>query len=1199
MRANIGLEDIQWSARSTMRLLNVTLVVVLLSATVVFAQNQSAQISGLVTDPGGSVVPKAAIEVFNKDNSSVRNTQSNNDGYYIAPLLQPGNYRIRVTAQGFDTIVRDGVALVAAQNARIDFSLKVGATTEAVSVAGDAAQINQESPQLQANIPPITLQELPLIVSGGPRNMGSLVTLIPGVTSPSNTVTTAHMNGGLSYEQETILDGISIVYTDGGNGLFNLTTDFPQSPDMISEVSVLTSNYAPQYGNSAASSLIMETKSGTDTFHGTAFEYLRNTVLDAAPYGAAGVRPPDIENDFGYAISGPVKIPKLRSARSKPFFFLAWEGYRAAGQAIRPVISIPSIQERAGDFRDWKDQNGNLIPIFDPATTQIVNGQVVRQQFMGCNGTTPNVICPSDPRLQNSLALQWFKFLPTPTSPGPLNNYTPPHPPASIYANRGTYDTRVDEYFGDKDHFSGSLYVGYDVPDLQTLLPAPISTEGSCTSWGCVNSLIRLNWDHTLSPTLLNHVAYGLTRAANVPGYYPNQKYADQFPKLPGLPYPQYTPSIAFSDGFQSYGGSNGGDNFSNVNIWNDLVTWSHGAHVFAFGGEYRRIGLNECGGGTPGGQFSFASGETGIASELSGSPIASFLLGQVDSTTATVYGFGGCYYPRQSVLALHAGDTWKLTPKLSLSYGVRWDLHTPSEEKYNHMSFFDPVGLNPDAGNLPGRLAFAGDRYGPASFGNRYPENIVHDLFAPRLGFAYSLNSKTVVRGGYGIFYSDAKYPGWNMGVGTAGFDANPFFSSTLGGLQPAAILSQGFPQNYTHPPFINSGFLNGQTGPLYRPFDSNHLPYSEQWDLVIERQVTKDFSVSAAYTGNRGVHLYSDQDSPNALNPSLLSMGSKLNDQFGPTDVSVDGVPAPYPGWAQQMTGCAPSVAQALLPFPQYCGGMSAVNENKGSSSYNSFQLRAEKRTTANSFVLVSYTFSKLLTTVDSTQPSNEVGVTSAVFSPHQQQRNWSLAAGDTPNTLAVTFVYHLPFGNGQRWLSNSHGFVNSLLGGWESSGVFHASSAPPFIFRSSACNVPAQFVASCVPGILPGANPFAQSESQFNPSKPLFNIDAFQNPSNTNNFSFYLGDGSRVSNLRGFPYYNQDFALMKNISITERLKFQLRAEFFNLWNWHIFQAQGNSFSENTSAFSTDVGSPSFGLWNGSVTAPRTIQLAGRVTF
>jgi len=1186
------------------------MVVVAFIAAGAYAQNQSAQVSGLITDPSGAVVPRASLALLNKDTGLTRTSESNNEGYYVIPLLQPGNYSMTVKASGFETAVRDGINLQIAQNARIDFTLQVGATQQMVQVSANASPLNYDNAELKTGISPQTLTELPLIVSGGPRNMGALVTLVPGVSSPVNDPGSAHINGGLIYEGETILDGIGMHYTGGYDGLMNVAYDLPQSPDMISEVKVLTSNYEPQYGNSASGAMILETKSGTDVFHGSLFEYNRNTDLNARQFGSPTV-PEDIENEFGGSIGGPVKIPGLRSGRSKPFFFVDWEGFRQAGGLTRSVLSIPSLQERQGDFTDWKDSNGNLIPIYDPATTKANpsynpnqptgpnNLPFLRDQFMGCDGATPNVICSSDPRLQNSLASQWFKFLPNPTSPGPLNNYLAPAVP-NVQANRNFLDFRVDEYFGEKDHFSASAYWQKFPTQLISVLPPQLANERYCAT--CGSWVDRLNWDHTIGPTLLNHAAFGYLVFREVQNPV-DTAYASQLPEIPGVAGHPYPPFIGFSDGFNPFGGSPGAAPRSKISvsyIANDLVTWSRGKHLFKFGGEHVRDEINLTQNYSQSGNFYFVRTETGLQGIESGSPIASFLLGQVDNANETVYGDGASAYPRKRSYIAHFGDTWKVSPKLSVDYGIRYDLKTPVSEKFNRQSFFDPLASNPGAGNLPGTLAFAGNGWGSASYGAAYPEKIFYKAFAPRLGIAYSMTSRTVVRTGYGIFYGDVKMPSWNLGVAQDGFNSNPAFSSTQGGMQAAFVLSQGFSQNFVHPPFIDPTFLNGQGGPNYRPLDGNRLPYTQDWNLTIEHQFTNNLYVSTAYVGNKGTRLYSDTAPINALNPSLLSsMGAKLFDQFGPNDTVVDGVAAPYVGWASQMQACAPYVAQALMPYPQYCGGLQGLDETAGNSTYHSLQIKLEKRASHGIWMLTSYTLSKLLTDVETALPWTEEGITTGIISPFQRGRNKSLSSEDVPQTLSVAFTYELPFGRGKHWLTNARSPVNEVLGGWEASGVFHASSASPFIFTSSYCNVPGEFQAICIPGLLPGANPFAQSKGSFDPNKPLFNAGAFEQPSS---FNFYLGQGSRVSNLRGFPYYNQDFALIKDTQITERVRFQIRAEFFNLWNWHSFNIgtqQYASFYTNLGAFTTDVASPSFGMWNGGVTAPRNIQVGARLTF
>ena len=287
---------------------------------------------------------------------------------------------------------------------------------------------------------------------------------------------------------------------------------------------------------------------------------------------------------------------------------------------------------------------------------------------------------------------------------------------------------------------------------------------------------------------------------------------------------------------------------------------------------------------------------------------------------------------------------------------------------------------------------------------------------------------------------------------------------------------------------------------------------------------------------------------------------------------------------------------MAQALLPFPQYCGEIQGLNENAGSSIYHSFQLKTERRFARGTFLLASYTLQKGITTgTDHTQGDALTwSGASGVISPFERNRNRALFVDDVPQTLSFAWVQELPFGRGKTFL-NSGGALDKLVGGWTMSNVFRASSAIPFFFRSGNCNVPGQFRTGCIPSVLPGANPFAQSTDNFDPNQPLFDVDAFTPVSAFDDVTFY-GDGPRVSNIRGFAYQNHDFSLKKNVPITERLVFAITVEFFNLWNWHKFSASGQ-FGDN--AFDTDIASEDFGLWNGTVTNPRNIQIGGRISW
>lgn len=361
------------------------------------------------------------------------------------------------------------------------------------------------------------------------------------------------------------------------------------------------------------------------------------------------------------------------------------------------------------------------------------------------------------------------------------------------------------------------------------------------------------------------------------------------------------------------------------------------------------------------------------------------------------------------------------------------------------------------------------------------------------------------------------------------------------------------------------------------------------------MERQLTQTLHVNAAYVGNKGTRLPSYELPLNVLNPSLLtSMGQSLNDTFAVGDTSKDGVPVPYAGWVSQMKACAPTVAQALLPYPQYCGGLVGMNENAGNSTYHAFQLEVKNRFSGNLYLLGSYTLSKLLESTDFVTPAAETwsGAAGAI-SPYERQRNKSLSTDNVPQTLSVSLLYKLPFGRGQRYLNKS-GVLDKVVGGWEASNIFRISSGTPFLFRSSVCNVPSQFQLGCIPGMIKGTSPWALGAGKISPDQSIFNKEAFEPASG---FNFYYGQGPRVTNLRGPGYHNHDFGLIKDTHLTEKFTLQFRGEFFNIWNWHILNCVDTCFG--ATAFNSDVASPNFGMWNGSVTAPRNIQLGMEFLF
>lgn len=1171
----------------------VPLVCILLMGTQwLAAQSLNGSVSGLVTDQSKSAVPGATINLKSIATGTLVSTSSGPAGLYSFPNVLPGTYDLTVSAKGFSRFAQRGITVYSSQHVNVNAVLRVGAIQQSVVVNANASPLNYQNGTQGGTVPPRVIQNLPLLVSGGPRDAASFVALLPGVTQQANNgdPTSIRINGGEGFSDEATWDGVSItggLQTQNGIGQTNQSNGHYISVEAVKEVSELTSNYDPRFGSTTSGVFIAVTKNGTNQFHGSLYEYAHNAALNARTYGQP-TRPGDVENDFGGNVGGPLNfIPGLRhvlmGGKRKTYFFVNYERYFHRGGLSNDIMTLPTIQERQGDFSDWVNSSGNMIPIYNPSTTVTYpNGTFTRQPFLG------NIIPPAD---LNPLAQGWLKYLPAPNLPGIVNNYITSRPPVAGTGDTTLLDARVDFYYGEKDHFTGTgHYADYSGPIISALPPQLDTgipfTEPAYTIHD------TLSWDHTFTPRLVNTVnlGYNLT----LEGWTPiDAGYASSVPQIAGAVNHNMPPMLGFGDNYAGFGQNQYGHEWEPNVIVNDRAMWTWGKHLFELGGGYRGFETNLGGRDSIGsGALSFNDLSTGLQGVVSGNSMASFLLGQVasaymvDATVSTVYARAKYWY-------LYAGDTWKVTPKLTVDYGVRWDVSTPVKEKYDHMSFIDPHVANPDAGGRLGAMVFAGNAAGPASLGRSTPNQTWYGGFAPRLGFAYAITPKTVIRGGYGMFYAPIPYLNGSSGVASnlAGFNAEPSFGSPVNG-EPAFLLQNGFPSNWAKPPFLSLGFETG-TSPAdaYQSFGPLQPPVSAQWNFTVEHQFTNNFYISTAYVGNRAYHLASFWSALNVLNPSLLSMGNSLNAVFQPSQTSLDGVSIPYTGWVQQMTGCAPTVAQALLPYPQYCGSLAEGPQDNGYSTFNSFQLKVEKRYSHGLWLLGSYMWSKWLNTGD----MQSGGVTQGYgVSPYEQNRAYTLSADDVPNSFTGTVLYDLPFGRGKHFL-NRGGTLNKLVGGWQVSTIYRVQSGTPLIFNSSVCNVPTQFAMPCYPGVLPGANVLAQPENHsFNPNKPLFNVAAFQS---ANSMNFYSGAASQRSSIRGFGYEDEDVSVTKKVPLLERLQLDFGAQLINVWNWHSFTGD-NQF--NGQPFYTNVGNPSnFGMWTGEVTQPRNIQLFARLSF
>jgi Carboxypeptidase regulatory-like domain len=1192
-----------------------------------YGQDTNASLSGTVSDPTGAAIPGAKLTLTNEATGFQSNFVSDATGDYSFRNLTPGKYDLSVSLTGFKTQEQKGIELALNQAARVDVHLAVGQTGETVSVEAGASLINYENPTLEGGVAPETLQSFPLTVNGAPRSSVAVAIMMPGVTTAgSGNAFNARVNGGLVTGDEAVVDGATAI--EGfmnQSGMVSLQTDFGMSPDITSEVKVLTSNYDAQYGDSTSGQLIIQTKSGGEQFHGAGYEYLRNDMFNAIAYGAGpGARkPPDKENDYGANIGGPILLPKMHGPNSwaKGYFYFNWEGFKDHGGANPATLSIASLNARQGNFSAFTSQ---LWYPNDPVKYGADAGTPIAYQGV------KNQI---DPKYADPVAAGFMALLPKPTNGNETSNYLiPKSGQGSLTNSENVYFWRVDFNLGNRDHLYYTYWWQYAGVNTQSDLPVELSTANPANPENA--PIQRLNWEHTFSNVMTNHLTLGYLNRNE--GYYALNGKAS-LPRVPGVADATFNPQMNFQ--VYSQLGSSGVPNSSldkttrGTYALNEVLTRLMGRHTLKGGFEWRLAGTAIHVGSNQGGTFSFNNDTTGNTTTGDpGDAMASFYLGAAGNANVSFYNVKA-EYPRQYAYAAHAGDSWRLMPKLTMDYSLRWDYIAPFKEKYDHLSFIDPLGPNPGAIGpngqpLQGRLAFAGNKYGAASYGKDYPETPFKKGLGPRVGFAYTLDDKTVVRAGYGVYFGQAFYPGWDGGMSLEGFNKTVNISETTNGINkvPVIYLNTGLsPSQVGQTQHISSDFENGKSPAKYRPLDGNHRPYSQQWNLTVERQLPSNFFTALSYVGTKGTHLPSSLSPINILNPlntAITSIGTDLtadyNTPTGPATFAARGVNIPYAGWQDQLNpangaACSATIAQALVPYPQFCGVLQGQNEQHGSSKYNSFQARVERHQTNGLYLLGSFTLAKLYSDASETTQAGNDNYSgnqgnNGQFSPYALfPRAWAIAPDNVPITGQIAVVYDLPFGRDKAFL-NSGGFSNVLVGGWQVSPLWRYEYGTPFSFYSSNCLTATnfgQFREGCVPGLKPGVPVQPHGRNGFNPARSTdyFNLNAFE-PSSAFNSFLYTGTGKAVTNIYGPSYHSLDIGFTKNTRITERVNFRFSSNFFNAFNNHYFLAsQGGNYGGQSVAFVTDVGTTSttnpFGSWNHSVTPPRTIQFAGRIEF
>jgi hypothetical protein len=1152
----------------------VGIVMLLLGAA--FGQTNQGSIAGNVIDPTGAVVGSAKITARGVATGTTYETQSSSAGAYRFPNMNIGSYDITATAAGFKTVVLTGVLVQIATTSALDIKLQTGTVTENVEVNADAPTVQSESSDIGGVVMQKQTLDLPLALGSTVQAMRSpeaFVFLIPGAVGPGSDAGNggtfeSKISGGQSYGTEVLLDGAATTRSENGSS-FDETAP---SVEALSEFKVITSTLPAEFGRTTGGIESFNTKGGTNDYHGVAYDIFRNDDLDANTWGNdyelsqttgaarnAFRTPADKQNDYGGAFGGPLRIPHLYNGKDKTFFFFSWEQYRQQQGGVN-TITVPTAAERTGDFSALLD-TGNVLgtnpcqggapiyqgEIFNPATTTTVGGVECRQPFSG------NVIPSAD---FSKAGVNIYSFYPTPQNGNLINNYSFPFAFPILDTDM---TARIDQNITEKSKAYFTYSSRQNVRISTTPEFAGPAGYGRNQFFG--THYIRFGYDYTISPTILNHLnlAYNRTNSKNVGAGVALGKGTTDWDSVLGIPgadgnmFPAINPNSTPETGI---GDAVAGDTIDNGFRFADTLEWVKGKHEFKFGYEQWYTQYSPLNFQNTSGTFNFGRGETAgtpSTNNLSGDGFASILLGVPDNASVASYASQARWI--RSYFDGFFQDSYKATPNLVINYGLRYEIDEPFKEAYGDTSMISLTTPNPAAGNLPGALVFAGT--GPGRNGNvneRWADIWKKDI-GPRLGFAWSpgfLKGKTVFRGGYGIIYGALQYADFGADNRT-GFAATPSFSQN-NGFDPAFPLDSGFPA-YPAPPNLDPTQLNNQ-GVTYISPSNGRPPMIQNWSVEVQHQIATDLIADVAYVGQHSTHLRSNYDATNTLNPKYFSLGTTLGDSITSPQAAAAGVTAPYAGF----TG---TVAQALVPYPQYTGfNTDCCLENLGQSTYNALQASLQRRFHSGLNLMASYTWSKTLTDADSALPFfatlHQGGSPQDIFN---QKGDKSISNQDLPQNFVLSYIYELPFGENKRFL-NHPGVVDRVVGGWSVSGVQRYESGQPVAF-GCATGVPAY--ADCIRfDQVQGQAIFSPqwTSGHFNPiTDSVFNSAAFLDPNGNTALiqahgGYQFGDLPRVmGNVRMSPYLSEDFNLLKRTKISESSDILLQVSALNAFNRHIW--------------------------------------------
>jgi Carboxypeptidase regulatory-like domain len=1110
------------------------------------AQTVMGTITGHIKDPSGGVLPGVTVTMTQLETSHKATAVTDAEGRFTSGPLPLGTYRLDAVLSGFKSSVRSGITLTINEVARVDFTLEVGTLEEVVEVAAQASLVDSSTSSIGKLVDNRRIAELPL----NTRNVYSLIFLTPGV---AGTIGNAYgdmrytINGARPRSSDTLVDGVTATFptVTGGAGI----SVFP-SVDAIQEFKVLGATYPAEYGRSLGSVVNVVYKSGSNDFRGSAYEFLRDSAFDSLNYfqKLRGEELGDFSrSQFGGAASGPLR-------RGKTFFMVSYEGLREQAFASS-TLTVPSALERQGDFSRTFAANGQVVRIFNPFTTRAnpAGSGFIRDQF--ADNRIPRA-------MMDPVALNVLAYYPQPNQPGdPVtgrNNY--------YRTGTSTLDTNNTDIRG--DHNFGSTGRGFARYSHRFVASAPLQAfpddlaiaEGRVIEENRTHNFVT-EYNHTFGGTALLTARLGFARTLFV---FDNQGLGF-VPSTLGLP--TSIDSAVDRQMFPAFGAANYVSLGGNDHRYNAFMSYpalvsltkTSSRHTWKSGIDARMIRVNVWE-ARAAGTFNFSAGMTqgpnpNTASSTAGNAIASLLLGTGTQGNALIQNWKNVA-SQNFYFGGYVQDDWRVTNRITLNLGLRYDYETPRTERYDRMNFFDPSAPSPLAAQVPqfpdlrGGLVFVG-----VDGNNRWQFEPDRNNLSPRLGGAFEINEKTVVRAGYSHVYGGS-YQQANGTVGPFGFRTENLWVSSLDGITPYRLLRDPYPAGFTESPGSSEGLLTAVGGAIQAPLrDGSLTPWNQQWNVTIQRELPWRVAIEAAYVGTAGHELQTNSESGlslNQLDPSYQALGSALNQL----------VPNPFYGVVTTGVLVAQQVsrAQLLRPYPQFTDIIPLQNTG-ATSIYHALQVSVNRRMSGGLMLEGSYVWSKAEEEGETHQNSYDVAASRSV------------ASYDIPHRLVMSALYELPFGRGRRFGASVPVLVDAVLGGWQVNGILTIQSGTPLTI--SASNTAGLF------NPVTRANWNGQDPRLDGPGEDRlqrwFDTSAFSQPP-----AFTFGNaGATFPLLRTDTVRNFDFSMFKLFALPMGMRLQARIEVFNALNRVQFG------SPNTS-----VTSSSFGVVTSQANTPRQLQ-------